>query len=60
VTKINIQAFFTWNKDRCSPKIDLSDEDLTARAKDGNGFKTVFGSQEFQAGDKYYFELMIN
>lgn len=37
-------AMFSWNPQRTSQKLELSDNDVICQSKDGNGFKTVLGN----------------
>lgn len=48
-------ALFTWDPDRTSPKLLLSDENTKCSSKDGSGFKTTLGTEKFTAGGRYYF-----
>lgn len=43
--KWQFKAFFTWNKNKCSHKIKLSENNLKAYSLDGSGFKTVLGTE---------------
>lgn len=51
---------FTWDNKRSSSKLTLDNENLTCTVKEGSGFKTTLGTEVFQAGGRYYFELFIN
>jgi hypothetical protein len=53
-------ALFTWDNKRSSSKLTLDNENLTCTVKEGSGFKTTLGTEVFQAGGRYYFELFIN
>lgn len=53
-------ALFTWDPKRSSSKLVLDNENLTCKVREGSGFKTTLGTEVFEAGGRYYFELFIN
>lgn len=67
------QAFFQWDRYKKSDKIKLLNEDLTFKALDGSGFKSVLGTfvrgsvvwllnltKPFTPGYKYYYEVSLD
>ena len=40
-----IVAMFNWDKEKSSSKLNLENEQLTVKVKDGTGFKTSIGSE---------------
>ena len=38
-----ILAIFSWDSDKSSKKLNIDDDLLTVKVKDGSGFKTSFG-----------------
>lgn len=59
-TLSSILALFTWNPAKTSPKIKLDQDCLKAKSLEGNGFKTTIGTEIFNEGNRYYFEIFIN
>jgi hypothetical protein len=51
---------FTWNVKKCAKQLKLDDDCLRCTAKEGSGFKTVMGTERFEEGGKYYFEIFVN
>ena len=38
-----VLAMFSWDKDKSSKKLNIDDDSLTIKVKDGSGFKTSLG-----------------
>ena len=46
LSEINLNlAMFNWDNDKSSKKLNIDDDYLTIRVKDGSGFKTSLGDQ---------------
>eukprot|EP00347_Sterkiella_histriomuscorum_P003770 403363015 len=53
-------AMFQWDTEKSSKKLQIDEDLLTVKVKDGSGFKTSFGDQPFKAGGRYYFQVQLN